>query len=240
MTIAIIPPIRIPKEERDRRLAAYRTFASPGTEIILRNLKGGPSLTDSEYDLFQNGSYMISEAQDAENAGVNAVVLDCTADPVIVEISQALNIPVVGALAAGLHMAMQLSRQFSVLALDANWARMIGNRIRFYSMETRLCSIETVGSHVYQPPGLNGSDSAGSDKFYKLLLQAGHKALAQGAESVVLGSTTVIEGVRDLEIDLGIPVIAPGPAALKTAEMFVYLGLRPSRLSFPYPVSLSS
>lgn len=234
-TIAIIPPIRVEQFERERRQKQYESFATPGTLIDIRVLKGGPPLTDREYELLWTSMFMVIEAEIAAEEGASAIVLDCTADPALEEISEAVDVPVVGALAAGVFAALQLSRRFSVLALDSDWARMISSRLHDYGLEKRLSTVEVVGTHVYQPSRGRNMDKAEGDDFYKRLLSAGTHAVDAGADSIVLGSTTIIDGREQLEADLGVPVVAPGPAALRTAEFLADLGFRPSRRSYPRP-----
>jgi allantoin racemase len=234
--IAVIPPIPVTDFERKRRALQYQAHAAEGVTVDVRLLKGGPALTDREYELFWSTGFMILEAEMAAREGAAAIVIDCTADPGIVPITEAVDIPVVGALRAGLHLSLQLGSRFSILSLDGDWARMIGDQLQVYGLRDRAASIETVGTHVYSPKRGRVMNKAESGKFYQGLLKAGRQAAAAGADSIILGSTTIIEGVAELQKDVGIPVIAPGIAALKTAELMLAMGIRPSRHAYPSPV----
>ena len=233
--IAVIPPIRVEDYERERRRRQYQDHAGPGIAVDVRLLRGGPPLTDREYELFWTTAYMILEAEAAEREGAAAVVIDCTADPGFTQIAEAVNIPVVGALQAGVHLALQLGRSFSVLALDAHWARMIDASLTSCGLGGGKTSTEVVGTHVYQPRRGRVMNKSESGKFYGRLLDAGRRAIAAGADTVILGSTTIIEDITRLQADLGIPVIPPGIAALKTAELMLSSGLHMSRRAFPAP-----
>jgi allantoin racemase len=234
--IAVLPPIPVTDYERKRRALQYQAHAAEGVTVDVRLLQGGPALTDREYELFWSTGFMILEAETAAREGAAAIVIDCTADPGIIPITEAVDLPVVGALRAAVHLALQLGSRFSVLALDDDWARMIGDQLQFYGLRDRAASIETVGTHVYNPRRGRVMNKAESRKFYLSLLKAGRQAAEAGADSVILGSTTIIEGVAELEKDLGIPVIPPGIAALKTAELMLAMGIRPSRHAYPSPV----
>ncbi len=233
--IAVLPPIPVESYERERRRVQYQGHAGPGITVDVRLLRGGPPLTDREYELFWTTGFMILEAEIAAREGARAIIIDCTADPGLTEISEAVDLPVVGALQAAVHLALQLGRRFSVLALDEHWARMIDERLQLYGLRGHKASIEVVGTHVYQPRRGRVMNRSESESFYGKLREAGRRAAEAGADSVILGSTTIIEEVARLQTDLGIPVVAPAIAALRTAELMLAMGLRPSRHAFPSP-----
>ncbi len=217
--IAIIPPIPLTLYEHNRRFERYQLQAGAGVEVAIRQLKGGPLLTDSEYDLFWASVYMILEAEAAERDGFDAVIIDCTADSGIAEMRQSVSIPVVGALEAGVEEAFNGNpkEKISILALDDDWKRMITRQLAIYNLMDLICSVECVGLHVYHPEKEKGLDEAESRVFFKKLCKAGEAAMAAGAGVVVLGSTTVIAEREELEKYLGIRVVDPGSAALRKA-----------------------
>ncbi len=233
--IAVLPPIPVESYERERRRLQYQGHAGPGISVDVRLLRGGPPLTDREYEVFWSTGYMILEAEIAQQEGAGAIVIDCTIDPGLTQIAEAVDIPVVGALQASVHLALQLGRSFSVLALDGHWARMIDTTLNSYGLRGQKASTEIVGTHVYQPRRGRVMNRSESESFYRKLRDAGGRAVEAGAESIILGSTTIIEDVARLEKALGIPVIPPGIAALKTAELMLGMGLRLSRKAFPAP-----
>jgi len=221
--IAIIPPIPLTSHELNRRLRRYQSQARIGFEVDIRQLKGGPLLTDSEYDLFWASVYMILEAEAAEREGFDVVIIDCTADSGIVEMRQSLNIPVVGALEAGIEEASKRypEKKVSILALDDDWKRMITRQLAAYSLLDSIITVECVGIHVYHPEKKNGMNQSEIRNFFQSLCKAGVAAMEAGAEVVVLGSTTVIDERDELEKYLGIHVIDPGAAALRKAELLI-------------------
>jgi Asp/Glu/hydantoin racemase len=219
--ISIIPPIPLTEAEFKRRKNQYTLYSSTDIEIEIRMLKGGPLLTDNEKDLCLAGKYMIEEALLSEKEGSNAVIIDCTTDPGILMMEKLLNIPVLGSLRSGIQIALKNEKAFSVLALDRSWAEMINKKINEYNMTENLVSIETVGMHIYNP-GRNGDMSNHEfRKFFLQLQKAGEQAIEKGAGSLILGSTTIIRGWKELENELGVSVIAPGIAALKDAEKII-------------------
>ncbi len=106
--------------------------------------------------------------------------------------------------------------------------KMIRKRIDKYGLNKNLISIETVGTHVYNPDRKRDMNDIEFYSFFEQLLKAGQLALTAGAETIILGSTTVIHGWKELEGTLKIPIIAPGIAALKNAESMILSGSDPS------------
>ncbi|MCF6334677.1 MAG: aspartate/glutamate racemase family protein, partial [Spirochaetales bacterium] len=219
--IAVIPPIPLTETEFTRRRIQYEQFADRDFKIEIRSLKGGPLLTDSEYELLQAKGYMVAEAELAEKEGADAVIIDCTTDPGIVEMQQSLDIPVIGSLKSSLMLSLQTGRTFSILALDEIWAGMIKRKIEEYRLDKHLSSTEIIGTHVYNPENEREMDDYEYNRFLSQLFKAGEKAVNSGADTIILGSTTIIKGWKELENHLSVPVIAPGTAALKTAEIIL-------------------
>ena len=233
--IVILPPIPVLEFERDRRQRQYERFCSSETDVDVRILKGGPELTDREYELFWSTGFMILEAEQAQKDGADGILIDCTADPGLEQIAETVDIPVIGALSAGVHLALQISRKFSILSLDADWKRMIESRLQCYGLLNHLASIEVIGKHVYQPSLGRSMRNDEQQSFFQSLRAAGERALIAGAESIVLGSTTIIDDIEELEDILGIPVIPPGIVGLKTLEFIIGMGIKQSRVAYPKP-----
>ena len=65
------------------------------------------------------------------------------------------------------------------------------------------------------------------------------KAIADdGADVILLGSTTMHEAGDHMSRHLPAPVINPGPVAIKLAEAIVQLGFSHSKVAFPSPLTL--
>lgn len=220
-------------------MRAYRSAASEGTDIDVRLLHGGPPLTDREYELFWATVFVILEAEAAAAEGVDGIVIDCSADPGYVELVESLSIPVAGALRAGIARATESigdMAKFGVIALDENWKRMINRQIHSLGLANRLASIEVSGAHVYRPDHADGLSGIEADVVFARLLDAGRAARHAGCDAIVLGSTTIIDEVGPLQDVLGVPVIAPGIAALREVEAALENGRPSDRGSYPEPV----
>ena len=72
---------------------------------------------------------------------------------------------------------------------------------------------------------------------FPLLLEAARACIEQdGAEVILLGSTTMHQAHGYLAARLPVPVINPGPLTYKLAEAALALGLHHSRKAFPKPL----
>jgi Asp/Glu/hydantoin racemase len=87
------------------------------------------------------------------------------------------------------------------------------------------------------PPDNQGLLSGKEDAVFPLLEAAARLAIeVDGAEVLILGSTTMHQAHAYLEARLPVPVINPGPLSYKMAEAALGLGLRQSRQAYPKPL----
>ena len=87
------------------------------------------------------------------------------------------------------------------------------------------------------PPDNQGLLSGKEDAVFPLLEAAARLAIEiDGAEVLILGSTTMHQAHAYLEARLPVPVINPGPLSYKMAEAALGLGLRQSRHAYPKPM----
>lgn len=70
---------------------------------------------------------------------------------------------------------------------------------------------------------------------YRAVKGAALRALDKGADSLVFGCGAMMDIAQRLSEELGVPVIEPGPIALKYCEALIDLGLRHSKVAFSAP-----
>jgi len=73
------------------------------------------------------------------------------------------------------------------------------------------------------------------EKTFQTLLENGKKALAEGAQVLILGCTGLHGLGKRLQEALGVPVLEGEGLALSLAQMFVDVGLSHSKLAYPKP-----
>jgi len=87
------------------------------------------------------------------------------------------------------------------------------------------------------PPDNQALLSGKEEDVFPLLEAAGRRAIEEdGAEVLILGSTTMHQSHGWLSQRLPVPVINPGPLSYKMAEAALGLGLSQSRVGYPRPM----
>jgi Asp/Glu/hydantoin racemase len=85
-------------------------LARPGVQLSYRCTAAGPLQVRSAEDAEAAAPYVVQTIIDAAGEGFDAVIVDCTADPGVVEARAVVSIPVVGA-GEALKTAMAIARQ---------------------------------------------------------------------------------------------------------------------------------
>lgn len=214
--------IAIQREERER-------VASRDTKLEIVSLEQAPESLESSYDEVLAGRYLVEEVARAQEEGFAAVVIDCALDPALRAAKEVSNIPVVGAGEAAITLALLLGSKFSIIAPTRTSIPPFEHNVRSYGLTSRLASIRHIGIPVLEL--LKDVDKA------KLALQreCGQAIDEDGADVIVLGCTGMAPMARYLNQVLDVPVVEPGAAAIKVAELLAQLGWRHSKRCFPLP-----
>jgi allantoin racemase len=86
------------------------------------------------------------------------------------------------------------------------------------------------------PPDVEQLFAGKEEEMYERLTAEAKAAVEEdGADIIVLGSTTMHQAAGYMAQHLPCPVINPGPAAVKLAELVVDLGLTHSKLAYASP-----
>jgi len=185
---------------------------------------------------FLNNRALLESALRAEREGYDAIALGCFLDPVLDELKEALDIPVVSLGETAMHLACTLGRRFAVLSHTAAFnTKFHADLISKYGLEKHagpLVSFDLPFDELMA--GLGGDAGACLER----IRQAGRTAVAQGAEVILLGCGMMnLIGVRNglAEIDGAVVLDASG-ALLKMTEAMVVLrrtsGLKVSRKGY--------
>jgi allantoin racemase len=219
------------KEEVERRRAFLQAKAAPGTEVLVWSNTTAPPSIESAYDAARSVPALLDLVHRAEAEGVDGVIIGCFSDPGIEAAREIATVPVIGPGAASLHLAAQLGTHFSVISPLAGNQGRARARMRELGLEAQFASVRGMGMAVLDL----ALDRQGA---LERIAEAGRRAVDDdGADILVLGcmSMAFLDLTGDVQRRVGVPVVNPVTAALKTAEMTVLMGLAHSKAAYPRP-----
>ncbi|MCY1455141.1 Hydantoin racemase [compost metagenome] len=115
------------------------------------------------------------------------------------------------------------------------WYPLYRKTIQEYGLESRLASVRSIDVRPDTAALLQGREEVVFEK----LLEAGRRAIEEdGADVIVLGSTTMHQSHAYLAEHLPVPVLNPGVVAYKMCEVLLDLGLSHSKRAYPSPEQL--
>jgi Asp/Glu/hydantoin racemase len=144
-----------------------------------------------------------------------------------------LDIPVIAPGRASMLTALTLGDRFSILIMWDRWRPLYRKTIAELGLDWRCASIRSIRVAPNNRSLLAGKE----DEVFPRLLEAAKRCIEEdGAEVILLGSTTMHQAHAYLAERLTVPVINPGPLTYKLAESALALLLTHSRKSFAKPL----
>lgn len=153
---------------------------------------------------------------EAERQGFDAAVIGCFYDLGLQEGRELTSKMVVTApCEASLLLAASLGHTFSIIVGRRKWIPQMHDNVRRYGLESRLASFRAIDLWV---PQYHEDETETVRRFR----EQAHKAVHDdGAEVIILGCTASAGFYRELQDELGVPVIDSAIAAIKRAEHLV-------------------
>jgi allantoin racemase len=192
----------------------------------------GAALGDSYHDMLLMDWTVFQAGVNAEAEGYAAVLIDTVSDSGLRALRSRLSIPVVGPGEAAFHTAMMLGKRFTVLTMWPQWFPLYEKTLTEYGLWERVASLRSIDTRPDVTELLQGKEEV---IFAKLKAEAEAAIEEDGADVIVLGSTTMHQSAGYLAANLPIPVINPGLVAYKQVETLLELGLTHSKKAFPAP-----
>ena len=215
--------------------ADAEAVAGPDTEISSVLLDAGPASIESEYDEMLAVPDTVAKIIQAENDGVDAVIINCMGDPGMKPAREAVSIPVLGPAETTMHVASLLGHKFSVVTVLDSVIPMLENEAKVYGVFDKLASIRVVNIPVLELTN-------DIDRLIRALVDESVKAVEEdGAHVIIFGCTGMLGFAEAVKKGLeerghaGIPVLDPIPVCIKVAEALVDLGLRHSKRTYQPP-----
>lgn len=225
----------VPFPMSDDNLAARRSQLdaiqiSDELEFTFRPVKAAPRNYISHADMMLADISIFEAGMDAETQGFDAVCIDTMSDSGVEALRSVLSIPVIGAGRSAVLNALSLGSTFSIVTMWQKWRHLYDKTISNLGIEHALASVRSIDVAPDNQALLSGKE----DALFPLLEQAAQAAIQEdGAQVVILGSTTMHQAHAYLSDVLDVPVINPGPLSYKMAEMMLGSSLSHSRKAYP-------
>jgi allantoin racemase len=213
---------------------AYGRTGRPGTEISAVAIDRGPVSIESMRDEALAIPGVLSEVQAAEAEGMDAVVIDCMADPGLDPARELASIPVIGPAQAAMHLAAMLAYRFSVITVLEQGIPRVHRQILRYGLAEKVASVRAINIPVLEM----GEDR---ERVIQAVIEESARAVREdGAHIIVPGCTEMIGMAPMVQEGLAkqgceVPVVDPPAVAVKLAEGLVDMGLAHSKRTYPLP-----
>ncbi len=231
--IKVIVPIPMDEAGVAARAAQLPAgFVTPGFAPEFAAVPWGAALGDSYHDMLLMDWTVFQAGIGAQEEGYAGVLIDTVSDSGLRALRSRLAIPVVGPGEAAFATAMMLGKKFTVLTMWRQWFPLYEKTLTEYGWWSRVASLRSIDTRPDVTELLAGKEEV---IFGKLKAEALRAIDEDGADTIVLGSTTMHQSAAYLAGELPVPVINPGQVAYKQLELLISLGLAHSKKAFPAP-----
>jgi allantoin racemase len=236
MRIKYIIPFPFDQEAIDKRAAQIPTsLLGPNTTVDCIPVRNHGGTGDGPYEMMLFDLYVTEAGINAEEEGYDAVIMDSVSDSGLHALRSRLTIPVTGPGIVAYAVAFLLGRRFSLITMWSKWLHLYERNLDLYGIRDRCASIRSVDI----PPDVERLfEGKEEEMFTRLTLEAEQAIEMDGADAIILGSTTMHQAGDYMQAHLPCPVINPGPVAIKLTEAIAQLGLSHSKIAFPLPSTL--
>ena len=205
----------------------------PDIEFVYRPVKAGPLNYASHHDFVLADAANFEAGCRAQDEGFAAVCIDTMSDSGVAALRSVLDIPVFGPGRVSMLSALMLGDRFSILTMASRWKPLYKKALDELGLHPKCASVRA----IEVPPDNQALLSGKEDEVFPLLEAAGRQAIEHdGAEVLILGSTTMHQAHAWLRERLPVPVINPGPLSYQIAQAMLGAGLSHSRVGYPRPM----
>jgi allantoin racemase len=197
-------------------LEIYKSFANPGTEVVVKSLPKGPRTVEKLESYFEAEKEVVNLVLESYR-GFDGVIVNCFLEPGVPILKKKLRgeVVVVGPAEASLSFA-SVYGDIVVVTVGAveESINLIKEKVRALGFEKKVVGVRGI------PVGVEDID-IDKKKVLELLVVEAKKAMIAGADVVVLGCTGLAGLAKDVEKKVGIPVIDPAWASIKFLEILL-------------------
>lgn len=230
--------VLVPHSDMDEAAVGRRAdVMAPGllhdaTTVEYTGIRTSPNRADSPYAALLMSLFSFEAGLSAADDGFEALTVDSTSDSGIPGLRSRLPIVVLGTGQATWALAAALGSRLSILAMEPEWAYFFKKNLSASGLASALASVRDVGV----PTDPYNLFAGKEEQMFRTLTEMGEAAIAQdGAEVIIVGSTTMHQAGDHLAEALPTPVLNPGRVALRSIEAMLEMGLKQSRVAAPSP-----
>lgn len=229
--VLVIVPFPMNAENLAQRRAQLQAVAlGPDIAFDFEPVKVAPKNYVSASDMTLADFGVLEAGLEAERRGYDAVCVDTMSDSGVAALRSELGIPVIGPGRASVLTAMMFGSRFSILAMWPHWRHLYVKTLTDLGLSDKCASIRWIDATPDNQNLLAGKE----DEIFPALEAVARRCVDEdGAEVILLGSTTMHQAHAYLASRLPVPVINPGPLTYKLAEAALGLGLTHSRKGWP-------
>lgn len=233
--VMVIVPFPMGEDDLFRRQAQMKAVnLGPGIEFHYCPVRVGPKNYSSQHDMALADFSILDVGLDAEKEGFDAVCIDTMSDSGMSMLRSVLSIPVIAPGRHSMLVAQMLGDKFSILMMWDRWKMLYTKTLGELGMEQKCASMRSIGVTPDNKSLLSGKQ----DEVFPQLLEAALRCVKDdGAEVLILGSTTMHEAHSWLAERVGVPIINPGPLTYKLASIALDLKLSHSKATWPAPLT---
>jgi len=231
--ITMIVPVPVPPEALEMFAAQIPpAFKRPDINLEFVATRDGARILDSYYEMTLADAFVLEAGIAAADRGADAICINSMSDSALNALRSRLDIPVIGPCQSTFLTACMLGKKFSVLTMWDQWRPLYEKTLTEQGLHHRLASIRSIDVRPDSSELLAGKEEV----VFAALEKEGKAAMTEdGADVIILGSTTMHQSYEYLKERLSVPVLNPGLISLKICEMFLDLGLTQSGNAYPAP-----
>jgi Asp/Glu/hydantoin racemase len=231
--LVIVPFAMSPENLALRRAQLVGIDLSPALQFDFRPVKAGPANYSSHHDFVLADVANFEAGCGAQTEGYSAVCIDTMSDSGVAALRSVLDIPVFGPGKVSMLAALMLGDRFSILTMASRWKPLYKKALDELGLHHKCASVRAIEVAPDNRALLSGKE----EDVFPLLEEAALKAIGEdGADVLILGSTTMHQSHAWLSQRLPVPLINPGPISYKMVEVALGLCLSHSRQAYPRPM----
>jgi len=232
--ILVIVPFALDADGVTRRREQLKAVKlDPTSEFHYRAVKAGPTSFMSPHDWALMDLAIFEAGCSAQEDGFDAVCIDTMSDSGMAALRSVLDIPVVSPGRASMLFALTLGSRFSILAQWKPALVRYRKVIPESGLAQQCASVRSFDEEPSFDTLMDGKEDAVFPKMLEVCMQCVEQ---DGADVLILGSTTMHQAAQWLASRLPVPLVNPGPLTYKLVESMLALGLTHSRTCYPKPL----